>query len=266
MNNRTLHSPIPPTTTRKLLDVGCGTGIISDLLGNTFSSAKVFGIDLSPVPAHLRQHPSNVKFVQGNVLDGADSLNVLTGGGEEMFDLIFSRYLVFGFNKWHEFLDVCFSAIAPGGYIESQEFEIAWNDDAGVRVSEEWEWWRRLRGEMTKRGMDPDAGVKMKAWMEEAGFAHVQHHEYKWAFKGEFETDEKLKDMALWTVSEGGHPPMFAQALNRLVTASDGDGEQTKQEVSRLQQEIRDTIWNPSRWKDRGLYAKVHVAVGKKPE
>jgi trans-aconitate methyltransferase len=265
MDNRVIHSPIPPSTTRKLLDVGCGTGIISDLLGNTFPSAKVFGIDLSPVPEHIRQHPTNVKFVQGNVLDGADSLNRLTGGGE-LFDLIFSRYLVFGFNNWHDFLSVCHSALAPGGYIESQEFEIAWYDDAGVKVSEDWEWWKRLRSEMTKRGMDPDAGTKMKKWMENAGFVDVQHHEYKWTFNGEYEKDEKLRDMAMWTVSEGGHPPMFAQALNRLVTASDGEGDAVKEEVKRLQQEIKDTVWNQARWEGRGLYAKVHVVTGRKAE
>ncbi|KAF2214075.1 hypothetical protein CERZMDRAFT_38447 [Cercospora zeae-maydis SCOH1-5] len=60
MNDNIIHSPIPTgVKDAKMLDVGCGTGIVTDFIGNRFPNAQVYGLDISPVPVHIRSHPTN---------------------------------------------------------------------------------------------------------------------------------------------------------------------------------------------------------------
>ena len=170
--------------------MGCGTGIVTDLLAKTFPSASVFGLDLSPVPKDLHNHPRNVKFVQGNILDGLETLVRLTGeinddavnatdrsgetddsptnGGHlsstsirrnsgkglvnAQFDLIFSRLLVLGMSSWPSYLATASDALLPGGYLELHEFDFAWYTYDGNCVSDDWSWSKRQALEMSKRG------------------------------------------------------------------------------------------------------------------
>ena len=46
----------------KALDVGCGTGILTCLLGNAarnIPGSKVYGLDLSPIPQERHQNPGS---------------------------------------------------------------------------------------------------------------------------------------------------------------------------------------------------------------
>lgn len=50
----------------KALDVGCGTGVLTCLLGNAVrhvASSKVHGLDLSPIPQERHPNPGNVEYV-----------------------------------------------------------------------------------------------------------------------------------------------------------------------------------------------------------
>lgn len=48
MHGKIIHAPV--RNPRQVLDIGCGTGIVTSSLGVLFPSAEVIGIDLSPVP------------------------------------------------------------------------------------------------------------------------------------------------------------------------------------------------------------------------
>ena len=87
----------PLNNPRRMLDIGCGTGVVTCHLGKIFPDAKVHGVDLSPVPA-VHAKPENVLFSQGIMPELAYAKDThLTAGS---FDFVFSRLLIMGMNKW----------------------------------------------------------------------------------------------------------------------------------------------------------------------
>ncbi len=58
------------TTVSKAVDVGCGTGVATVQIAGMFPSAKVYGLDISPVPeAVQKMAPANAAWAVGNILD-----------------------------------------------------------------------------------------------------------------------------------------------------------------------------------------------------
>jgi trans-aconitate methyltransferase len=61
MNDKVLHAPIDPKTATQVLDIGCGTGIVTHLMFSAFPQASCTGLDLSAIP-RLRPRPANLRF------------------------------------------------------------------------------------------------------------------------------------------------------------------------------------------------------------
>jgi SAM-dependent methyltransferase len=112
VGNKIAHAPLEAPSVNKIVEIGCGTGITTDEFGATYPQARVFGVDLSPVPA-LRPKPENVEYIQGDVFELKAS-----SGDERLargsFDYVFSRALMAGINKWDEYLKLCVALAKPG--------------------------------------------------------------------------------------------------------------------------------------------------------
>jgi len=97
-----------------ILDVGCGTGVMSGVFGQMFPSANVIGVDLSRVPDSAKS--KNVSFIQGVMPQMVYSDN--TGlFAEASFDLVFSRLLAGGMVGWQEYIRTAAKLVKPGGYV-----------------------------------------------------------------------------------------------------------------------------------------------------
>lgn len=90
MHGKVIGAPL--YNPRRILDVGCGTGIVSCYLGRTFPEAEVYGIDLSPVPV-IHTKPANVFFSHGIMPDLAYSQDD-PRFAHDSFDFVFSRLLL----------------------------------------------------------------------------------------------------------------------------------------------------------------------------
>lgn len=113
MHGRVIHASLEHP--HRILDVGCGTGIVSCILSQMFPSAKVYGVDLSEVPATSAK-PENVSFIHGVMPRMVDSDD--TGiFAEASFDLVFSRLLVAGMCGWQEYIKTAAKLVKPGGYV-----------------------------------------------------------------------------------------------------------------------------------------------------
>ncbi len=113
MHGRVFHASLEDP--HCILDVGCGTGVVSCIFSQMFPSAKVYGVDLSPVPA-ANSKPKNVSFIQGVMPRMAyfDDTGVFA---EASFDLVFSRLLVAGMCGWQEYMKTAAKLVKPGGYV-----------------------------------------------------------------------------------------------------------------------------------------------------
>ncbi|OAG00965.1 uncharacterized protein CC84DRAFT_1101134 [Paraphaeosphaeria sporulosa] len=100
MGNKVFHAPVPKDTTRKTLDIGCGTGAVTYEMASTFPNAQVFGADLSAVP-QVRQKLSNINYLLAlkdvDLYCGANIPSLFAEAG--LTDIRITRYMV-PFSRW----------------------------------------------------------------------------------------------------------------------------------------------------------------------
>ncbi|EME84274.1 uncharacterized protein MYCFIDRAFT_100904, partial [Pseudocercospora fijiensis CIRAD86] len=208
MGNQIIHAPIKTDIKdARMLDVGCGTGIVTDNLGSRFPHAEVYGLDLSAVP-QLRTRLPNVTFLQGNIV--TDKPN------SALFDLIFSRLLVCGLTDWPGYINKSFQLLKPGGYLEIHDIDFIWYDGSGKVISDSWKWLTACRTIGEAQGMDLAlCASRAKPRMEEAGFTDVVVKEYRWPLGGAWEKDQKWKDFGEYVADY--MPPMIWHMIPRLL-------------------------------------------------
>jgi trans-aconitate methyltransferase len=110
MNNQIIHAPLAAPSIHKVLDMGCGTGIVTHTIASKFPNAQVYGLDLSPVP-NVRAKLSNIEYIHGdfNKLVNSDLRFV-----KDSFDYIFSRLLIMGMTDWKDYVERCVTLTKPG--------------------------------------------------------------------------------------------------------------------------------------------------------
>lgn len=257
MGNKVLHAPIDITATH-VLDVGCGTGIVTDLMSNAYPQATCIGLDLSETP-RLGPQATNVRFFKGNVTaqkptqwttaDGKPALPKDKG----LFDYVFSRLLILGMSDWQSFLKKEFSLLKPGGWAEIHDLAWDWYDADGTVVSDEWSWLRCVRQELESgKGMDLDCGKKAKAWMEEAGFVDIQVYKYTYPFCGSSEALPAMREFGRFNTT--ALPIMLNDVIPRVMGSASPDAKES------LRAEMRRSLL-PGKKRHQIFF----VTVGRKP-
>ena len=121
------------------MDVGCGSGKWCVEVANEFPSARVKGIDLSPILP--RSAPLNVDFIVADLNNGLN----LDDGSQ---DLVHSRYnqhyslftydmrtITAGVTKdqWPAYMKEVFRVVKPGnGWVQCGEFHLIECDDGNI--------------------------------------------------------------------------------------------------------------------------------------
>lgn len=250
MNHKVLHAPIQNPSLA--LDIGCGTGIITDLLGTTFPSAKVYGLDLSPVP-QIHDHPPNVKFLQGNALTQKPH-EWAPAGPEGGFDLIFSRLLVCGMSDWPAFFEAEFNLLRSGGWAEIHDVDWVWFNKSGENISDSWAWWRKVREAGQDKGLDFECASHAASRMRAAGFVDVQVSKYRWPFGGQWEATPEMREMGDYSAS--AMPELTWHMIERLMKGK-GAGDE---EIGKIRgQMIKDFA------PEEGKHWDFYVTIGRKP-
>ena len=170
--NRIVHAPV--TSPDIVLDIGCGTGVVTRYLCRYFPNAKhVYGIDLCPVPPKPEDAKiSNLNFIQGDIFKLAGSRANLAFGSA---DFVYSRLLLCGITDWPGYLQTVLNMLKPGGWAEIDDWveDVYYTDNRGV-PREEWEWLRCIRSGAARQGLDMDAGLNIPRHMKSVGFINVQ--------------------------------------------------------------------------------------------
>lgn len=186
---RLVHAPVQRP--KRVLDIGCGTGITTVTLACMFPDAEVVGMDMFPVPL-IHEKPSNVTYVQARIEDIVENLNdsskekqagdLLRRGS---FDYVFARYLVMAVSNWPAFISACVALLAPGGWLEVQEgLYFEWYVAASPTIplnnssSYHWDWTNTVLSESAKKGYDFHIGKNLHLHMLGNGLNTVTSEYY----------------------------------------------------------------------------------------
>ncbi|KAI5357072.1 Putative S-adenosyl-L-methionine-dependent methyltransferase [Septoria linicola] len=269
MNNEIIHSPISKDLGKdreaRILDIGCGTGIVTDYLGARFPHAQVYGLDISPVPIHIRpSHPPNVHFLQGNIVTNTSPSSWLPQSpssaplqSEDKFDLIFSRLLVCGMTSWPDYISSVHSLLARGGHIELHDIDWTWYSSKSptpeIPISDSSRWLNACKKAALKKGMDWEAPSHFSTYLSSAGFKDITVKKYKWIHGGQWETDPVWKAWGDFVVEE-------IQGLGWHVIPRTLEGEGYSEEEIRVFREemLRDFE------AEEGKYWEMSVVTGRK--
>ncbi|KDB21827.1 hypothetical protein H109_06217 [Trichophyton interdigitale MR816] len=222
----------PISNPQEILDVGTGTGIWAIDIADEYPSAKVTGVDLSPIqPSFL---PPNCTFEVDDV-----TLCPWTYP-QNHFDFIHVREMFGCIPDWDEFFQQCYQCLKPGGYIEMVEHSVEpTSDDGSVGPSHFYTLWGKTVVEAGATfGKSFTIWKESKERLKRAGFVDVVEIEYKWPMNG-WSKDPKLRELGRWNQVRL-HGGVEGYMLRLLTTALRWPYEEAQLFLAQMRTTLRD--------------------------
>ncbi|KAL8782580.1 MAG: hypothetical protein Q9213_005258 [Squamulea squamosa] len=247
MHDKFIHAPLQ--SPRHLVDVGCGTGIVTRQLGDAYPTAQVYGIDLSPVPSGPK--PPNVEYVLGDI---CQLLNRDARLAFESMDFVFIRLLVLGMTDWPGFVRNMVALLRPGGWVEVQDFALEWYLHGSYR-SGDWEWMQAFSTAAERKGFDLRCGRNARGYMEQAGLLDVSVKEYSLAI-GDWLARERPETRRIGEHAAREYGMLYYHAIPKMLQGM-GYAEEKIEEFRRMCK--RDLAGQ------EGMELKFYATIGRKP-
>ncbi|CCE28063.1 uncharacterized protein CPUR_01537 [Claviceps purpurea 20.1] len=116
-------APLVKDSIHRVIDVGTGSGIWAIEFADQFPNASVIGTDLSPCQP---------QWVPPNLCFEIDDASLEWTWNANHFDFIHMRYIVGGIQDWTALFKEAYRCCAPGGWVESVEYEPEFCSDDGT--------------------------------------------------------------------------------------------------------------------------------------
>jgi SAM-dependent methyltransferase len=244
----------------KAVDMGCGTGVATIQMAKIFPSAKVYGIDLSPVPeAAQKLAPANTIWARGNILDADDSQYTDNALNREIFtpgglDYLFGRMLFLGINDWAWYFTTASKSLRSGGIIEHQDLDWKfYRVGTSECLSDDWEWHRAVVAGAEHAGLSTCAGSGATRFMQDAGLEILSVRSFEFSFVPSSKTPNS---QAMGRYVQAKLMPNYPELLRKMLGAK-GIG---VDELERLTNDcLRDLSSEP------GVHQKYTVTIARKP-
>jgi len=245
----------------KAVDVGCGTGIATLQLADLFSSATVYGLDLSPAPESVQKTaPSNITWTTGNVLSLDENSPVTEPGSvgaifaPSSLDYIFGRMLFLGVNDWQRYFRTAARGLKSGGVIEHQDLDWAfYRAGTSQRLDGNWEWHRKVVAAAHKAGLSTRAGSDAAALMKAEGLEILSVQTFEFSFVPSHKTPNSI---AMGRYVQEKLVPQYPELLKKMLGAEGVSGA----ELERLTKEALKGIAC-----EEGVHQKYTVTIARKP-
>lgn len=248
MHNKIVHAPLEDPS--KVIDVGCGTGIVTRYFGTQYPSATVYGIDISPVPPFVST-PANVSYIEGDVRKLMKSDERLATASS---DYIYQRLLLCGMTNWDSYIKEMATLLRPGGWIEVHDYaQICYKD--GEVYGGDWKWMKAMREGARQLGLDLDCGLNAQKYMKNAGLVDVEVHKYEIPH-GTWMADKKPESRRIGEYQDRVIGPVISKHTLPSVTRGLGLSEG---ELADLQSECLKSLAG-----EEGKYWCFYVTIGKK--
>lgn len=190
LGHRLTFAPVSPTSNdgshgpNTIIDVGCGTGVVTTYLGQMFPLAHVYGVDLSP--PDISQHTGNVEWVKGDVRELAKTDARF---GPASVDYVFHRLLMCGMRDWQGYVNTVVRMLKPGAWAEMQDLDVGIRDGTGNRIDEDQEWAKIQESAGVRLGVDLAAGSHMENYMQAAELENIQVRQFEWPLSERYATN-----------------------------------------------------------------------------
>ncbi|CCE28862.1 uncharacterized protein CPUR_02552 [Claviceps purpurea 20.1] len=248
LDDQLFLAPLEKDKIHRVLDVGTGSGIWAIEFADQFPNASVIGTDLSPCQP---------QWVPPNVCFEIDDATLEWTWNDNHFDFIHVRYIVGGIEDWTALFKEAYRCCAPGGWVESLEYDVEFRSDDGSTKLEPilasfGELYRKaskiLKRPLFVQEIQPQA-------LEKAGFIDKSVVRYKvpvgpWAKDRKFAEVGRFAREALENDLEGYTQMLWQSTQN------------PEDEYHVWLAAIRKAMRNPK----VHSYMMVHVVYGRKPE
>ncbi|GAB7356487.1 hypothetical protein MBLNU459_g7246t2 [Dothideomycetes sp. NU459] len=157
---------------QEIIDLGTGTGIWCIDMGEQYPSARITGMDLSPIQP---------EWVPPNVIFEIDDYEADWLYGSNHFDLVHWRFLMSSVADYPRLLRQIYDSLKPGGYIEFKDMvtNVFCDDDTFPETSASVQWSTLLNGACEKIGRPIPRLHEYKEMLEAAGFVDVREQYIK---------------------------------------------------------------------------------------
>ena len=158
---------------------------------------------------------------------------------------------------WPGYVRDVFKMLKPGGWAEMGDYveDVFYTDNRSV-PREEWEWLRSIRAGGALHGLDLDAGLNIRQYMEDAGFVDIQRWEYRlpyWKAAG-----KERPETREFTEHAIGDPwGLYWHMLPKLCAPLN----YSQKDIDRLRMETRRDLAE-----EKGKEQLFCVTIGRKPD
>ncbi|KAL6855490.1 hypothetical protein ACO1O0_006639 [Amphichorda felina] len=242
----------------KAADIGCGTGVATIQLAHLLPAAKVFGIDLTPVPEPARLiAPPNAHWVAGNILD-VDMQNHNDHMSSESLapgtvDYLFGRMLFLGINNWPGYCQVAAESLREGGVLEHQDLDWRfYRTGTDECLSDAWPWHARLMEAVNAAGLSQISGSNVAPLLEAAGLTVLEKQRFEFSF---VPSPKAPRSQTMGRYVQQKLMPNYPELLRKMMTPM-GVSQRELEEMTR--DALRDLA------SEEGIHQKYTVTIAKK--